>query len=139
MFSNIEYLMLDGLIIISIFSLILAILWEKLRNFFHNNYSYFDFIFVIAYFMEQLTLITLLVLEPQKIIFWVSIFALLVITTASIQKLSMDSRDRKIRELNIKIKYSSERKSEIIENLGSQIKNLSDYINELENNLNGDY
>ncbi len=30
---------------------------------------------------------------------WVSLFALIVITTASLQKLTMDSRDRELREL----------------------------------------
>jgi hypothetical protein len=132
MLTELELALIAALIIIGIFCLIIAMLWKALRSFFHNNYSYFDFIFIIAYFVEQLVLIALLVLEPQRTTFWVSIFALLVITTASIQKLSMDSKDKKIRELNIILKYSSDRKSEIIGNYESKIKELSEYIGKLE-------
>lgn len=135
MLNALEILLLTTIIIISIFCLILAMLWKVLRNFFHNNYSFFDFIFIMAYFVEQLALIILLVLEPERTTFWVSAFALLVITTASIQKFSMDSKDKKIRELNIILKYSSDRKSEIINSYEVEIKNLLDYIKKLENNM----
>lgn len=135
MLTNTEYWLIITSLILGIFSIILAMLWKIIKNFFHNNYSYFDFIFIIAYFLEQLLLIILLIVEPEKITFLVSVFALLVVTTASVQKFSLDSKDRRIREVNIKLQDSSERKNEIIENLGKQNKDLSDYINKLEKGI----
>lgn len=135
MLTNTEYWLIITSLILGIFSIILAMLWKIIKNFFHNNYSYFDFIFIIAYFLEQLLLIILLIVEPEKITFLVSVFALLVVTTASVQKFSLDSKDRRIREVNIKLQDSSEKKNEIIENLGKQNKDLSDYINKLEKGI----
>lgn len=132
MLTNTEYWLIIVLLIIGIFGVILAMLWKIIRNFFHNNYSYFDFIFIVAYFLEQLFLIILLMVEPERITFWVSVFALLVVTTASIQKLSMDSKDKRIREVNIQLQDSSERKDEMIEYFKKTNENLSNYIKSSE-------
>jgi Ca2+/Na+ antiporter len=132
MVSLVQNYLLIGLIVIGIFCLILAMIWRLIRDFFHENYSYFDFIFIIAYFVEQLTLIILLVLEPGRMVFWVSAFALLVVTTASIQKLSMDSKDKKIRELNTILRQNSIRKSRAIKKLMKENREITDYVEELE-------
>lgn len=98
MIFNLEVIILV-ILIISIW-IIIGFLWRFIRNFFHNNYSYFDLSFIIVYFVEQFTLIVLLIVKPEYTSFLVSAFALLVVTTASIQKLAMDSKDKKVRELN---------------------------------------
>ena len=140
MLFGVGYFLLNGLLITGIFCLILAMLWRSLENFFHNNYSYFDFIFIIAYFIEQLVLIILLNIEPDKITFWAGIFALLVVTTASIQKLSLDSRDRKIRELYTITSRLNEQLEEFVEDLlveNQQLNlNKDKIINYLEKNIN---
>ncbi|HLC53124.1 MAG TPA: hypothetical protein VJK03_01140 [Candidatus Nanoarchaeia archaeon] len=73
--------------------------WRRISYFFHNNYSYFEVSFVVAYFLEQFILIILMTLKPEHATFWVGVFALIVITTAALEKVSMDGRDKKIRNL----------------------------------------
>ncbi len=116
-----NYFIVMTLLFLSIW-IIVGMLWKFLRNFFHNNYSFFDVSFVISYFVEQSFLILLLEYIPNKIVLWVSLFALIVVTTASIQKLTMDSRDRELRKLYV-----------ASENLLKETKNYnSDLINENE-------
>jgi hypothetical protein len=124
-----------GLFILLGIWLIIGGLWKFLRIFFHNNYSFFDISFVILYFVEQIVLILLLRFFPEEITTWVSLFSLIVITTATVQKGSLDSKDNKIRRLNAIIRSSSDRKSGIINDLTTQIKKHLDYIKELENIL----
>ena len=112
--------------------LIIGGLWKFLRIFFHNNYSFFDTSFVILYFVEQIVLILLLRFMPTEINLWVGLFSLIVITTATIQKVSLDSKDAKRRRLNATLRYSSDRKSDIIDNLKGQIQGYISYIQELE-------
>lgn len=83
--------------------------WYLFRDFFHRNYSYFDFSFIMAYFLEQVVLILLLKFKPIQIDLWIGLFGLLVVTTASIQKMSMDSKDRRRGKLyySIKEKYQN--------------------------------
>ncbi len=97
-------------------------LWRFIRDFFHNNYSFFDVSFIIAYFVEQFVLILLLEYIPNRIVLLVSLFALIVVTTSALQKLTMDSRDRELREL-----YA------ISKHLFKEIRNYNlDLINENE-------
>ncbi len=99
-----SYALVITLLFISIW-IITGMLWKFIRDFFHNNYSFFDASFVVAYFVEQFVLILLLEYIPSRIVLWVSLFALIVVTTASLQKLAMDSRDRKLREFFAISKY----------------------------------
>jgi len=63
----------------------------------------------MAYFLEQVVLILLLKFKPIQIDLWIGLFGLLVVTTASIQKMSMDSKDRRRGKLyySIKEKYQN--------------------------------
>lgn len=128
-------ILIDVLLIILIAILISAMLWKSIRNFFHENYSYFDFFFIVMYFTEQLSLIILLVIKPEYTTFWVSVFALIVITTASIQKLGMDSRDRKIRELNVKYGILLEEAGKLYEDSKEREKLHINTINKLTEKL----
>jgi len=127
-------LIISGLFVVAIW-VMMGFIWQSFRNFFHNNYSFFDVSFIIAYFLEQLVLIVLLVVKPDQITFWVGSFALIVVTTASIQKVMMDSRDRKIRELYAASKNILEQTRDFNydliqenEELGKQNKRLSDFV-----------
>lgn len=103
---------------------IIGVFWKPFRNFFHENYSFFDVSFIVAYFSQQFLLILLLEIRPDKTILWVSVFALIVVTTASLQKLAMDSRDRKLKEL-------SEIKNYIMKEMDGYIENLINRNEEL--------
>ena len=122
------------ILILSIWIIIGAI-WKFVRDFFHNNYSFFDVSFIMAYFIEQFILILLLEFKPLNIVLWVSLFALIVVSTASLQKLTADSRDRELRDLytierHIKEETEDFNYSLLEENeaLKKQIKNLTNYL-----------
>lgn len=126
---------LEIIILIIAIWIIIGFLWKFIRDFFHDNYSYFDLSFIITYFVEQFILIVLLLMKPEYMNFWVSAFALLVVTTVSIQKLAMDSRDRKIRELNVESKILLEKADESYEKLKEREKLHIDTINKLTEEL----
>jgi hypothetical protein len=70
-------------------------LWGHLSNIFHKNYSFFDFFFIILYFLEQgVFLLFYNILKEQREL-WISLIVLVVVTTASLDKLLMKSRHRK--------------------------------------------
>ena len=79
--------------------ILIGVLWKDIQKFYHRNYSYFDMSFLAVYSLEQFLLILFLTWYPESTSFWVASFALVVITTASLQKLTSDSRNRKINEL----------------------------------------
>ena len=129
-----SYFFIIIILFISIW-IIIAMLWRFIRGFFHNNYSFFDIFFMVVYFAEQFVLILLLEYIPNKVVLWVSLFALIVVTTASLQKLRMDSRDKKLRELNAisenLLKETKEYNLELInenEELKNMQRELTDYI-----------
>ena len=122
--------------------IIIAMLWKFMKNYFHSNYSFFDVSFIIAYFIQQFILILLLELKPNNAVLWVGLFALIVVTTASLQKLTMDSRDRELRDLQTLERHLKEQTEsfnyELIEEndkLKAHLKKLSDYIERIEQKL----
>ena len=130
--SFFELLLIVGLLFLGIW-IIAGFMWKFLRDFFHDNYSFFDVSFLVAYFAEQVSLIVLLAVYPEHITFWVSIFALLVVSTSSLQKLSMDSRDRKLWELNAIQTSTIGKRDELIDELISENEELEQYNEELSN------
>lgn len=96
-FSGLINVFLFFLIIISIW-IMLGACWGSFRNFFHRKYSFFDCSFIFAYFIEQVLFIILLFKYPSLFQFWVGLFATIVITTASFQNFTWESRVRKIRD-----------------------------------------
>ena len=72
--------------------------YQNLRIFYHRNYSLFDILFLLLYFSEQFLLIYYLFRFPEYISEIVSVFALAVITTVSIQKTILDSKNKEVRE-----------------------------------------
>ena len=114
---------LATLIIINCWWLI-GLCWSRIGLFFHNNYSYFEVSFIVAYFVEQLILIVLLIIKPAYTTFWVGVFSLIVITTAALEKTSMDSRDKKLRKLYAAFQGRAGRTAELNETLIEENKNL---------------
>lgn len=120
----------------------IGMLWGFFRKYFHSTYSFFDVSFIIAYFVQQFILIMLLEIKPNNAVLWVGLFALIVVTTASLQKLTMDSRDRELGKLLVVEKQIKEENEEFSlslleenEELKNQVKNLTNYINKMDKNL----
>jgi len=104
--------------------MIIGYLWCSFRKFFHKTYSFFDASFIMAYFLEQLALILLIFNVPSYTSIWAGMFALIVITTASFQKLMWESRLRRISETTTDQKLIIEQVSELNEILVKENKKL---------------
>jgi len=116
---------------------IIGILWCPFRKFFHRSYSFFDASFILVYFLEQLILITLIFKYNSYTYFWASAFAIIVITTASFQKLTSESRIKKISETTTEQKILLERISKINTDLTNKYeksekvtKNMKKFVEE---------
>ena len=70
--------------------------WKGLRRFALENRTIFEIFFISLYTLEQAALIwfTYVVEKPEDWSFVVSIFALMVLTTFALHKLTMESRIR---------------------------------------------
>ena len=115
-----------------------------------ETYSYFDVSFLAVYSLEQFLLILFLTWYPESTSFWVASFALVVITTASFQKLTSDSRNSKINELyskHLQLNYdlsdqfeSCSQENSYLRNenirLAKHIENLRKYIEKILNQGN---
>jgi len=91
-----------GILVFGISILICGRLWGLLRDFFHNNYSFFEILFVFIYFLEQAIFILVSYFYSPQNPLWIGLLALIVITTVSIEKVMMDSRIRRISRLLLK-------------------------------------
>ena len=94
--------------------------YQNLRKFYHKNYSLFEILFLLLYFLEQILLIYFLFKLPEYTLEIVSIFAIVVITSISIQKTILDSKNNEIRDAytNLWINYN------IIRKEYSELKNI---------------
>jgi hypothetical protein len=88
---------------------------DFLRGFIYKNDSFFTILFLIVFFTEQLVLIILAWYFRENIIFLqiiISIFALIVVTTSSFQKIILDVRVRYFKEqatVLMRLAYFSEK------------------------------
>jgi len=112
--------------------ILVGCLWCPFRKFFHKNYSFFDVSFIIAYFLEQIALITLIFKYSAYTNFWASIFAVLVVTTAALQKLTSESRLKAISETTTEQKILLERASKINRKVISENKKLERTIENMQ-------
>jgi len=74
--------------------------YKNLKTFYHHHYSLFDMFFLILYFLEQVVLIYSLFEFPNYTTQIVSIFAIVIITTISIQKTILDSKNEETRKVS---------------------------------------
>lgn len=121
-----DYLILvDAILILVIFGM-LAIFHRRLLNcfddlitdlrfFIYKNDSFFTILFLFIFFIQQLILIIFGHIFREDVIrlqILISIFALIVVTTSSLQKLVLDIRVRHFRDQSIafsKLYYSNEK------------------------------
>lgn len=82
----------------------------------------------MAYFLEQLILITLIFKFPTYTQLWAGIFAIMVITTASFQKFMLESRLKEISEATTEQKILLERASKVNKDLIKENKKLEQTV-----------
>ena len=80
--------------------------WQNFRTLFHRNDSLFDVLFLLAYFLEQLGLLYLIMVLVLKerldlLPYTIGFFSLILVTTIGMNKLIMESRNRFIKERHI--------------------------------------
>lgn len=66
--------------------------WENMRIFFRFHKTLFDILFLLIYTIQQLSLFVLVLLWSEYAPIFSGIFALVVITTLSFEKICMESR-----------------------------------------------
>lgn len=109
--------------------------WCHLSNFYHKNYTFFDFVFLGVYFIEQLVFLLLYNLIPRYKELWVSIIVLFAISTSGLDKFTMEARNRRssknlarsYRE-NKELWRAIEDKDSFIENLKKDNLELREFI-----------
>ena len=109
--------------------------WKLLSDFHHNNYSYFDFVFLTLYFTEQFLFLSLYNLDVSHRELWVGMIVLFTTTTASLDKFMMNSRQRRNSEIIGWALDDIEEMERIInskelqiEDLTYEIKSMRDFI-----------
>jgi len=66
--------------------------WHNVRYFFRNNKTLFDIFFLLLYTFEQLLLFFLILVYPSFAALISGLFAIIVISTISFEKICMESR-----------------------------------------------
>ena len=137
---NLEVLLILGIILVNslILWLLITIKWKSYREMFHTSYTSIDLLFIFLYFFEQLSLGIILAttnFSPQVV---VGIFALFVVTTASLQNRAWESRinaisDEVVKQKLIIDKAVKENQKVLEENkkLEDSLKKSNDFINKL--------
>lgn len=102
---------------------------DKIRYFIFKNDSFFSIIFLLIFFIEQLILIILVFyfkvnIELLQLI--ISVFALIVVTTSSFQKLILDIRVRHFKEQTIGFSKLFFQSQKMLGNFKELIKHLKE-------------
>ena len=66
--------------------------WLNLRTFAFNNKTIFEVLFIVLYAAEQILLLIFTFAYPEQLGLIISVFAIIVLTTFALQKLTMESR-----------------------------------------------
>jgi len=134
--------LVEALAISIILWFIVALRWKKCRIFFHNSYTLIDISFILAYFLEQITLVIFLSVTGYNPRIVVGLFAIIIITTASLQNLAWESRTKAITEMSIEqqtiIETITDKYDQAIlhiKRLGKQIDKAEVFITKLFNDL----
>ncbi|MBI2508303.1 hypothetical protein HYV89_05115 [Candidatus Woesearchaeota archaeon] len=107
---------------------------NKTRDFIKTNEGFFSVLFIISFAFEQAILIGLTTYfkeDTTKLRLIIGIFALVVMTTASLQKFILETKRRYENET----KESLEKSNKVIVKLRKVISNYKEKIKDLENGL----
>ena len=103
---------------------------EKTRKFMKNNEGFFSIFFIVLFAIEQSILIGLTTYfkeDTTKLRLIISIFALFVMTTASLQKFVLETKRRYEKE----VQESGYKTLELVESYEGLIRSKDDIINKL--------
>lgn len=91
--------------------------WSNIRTLFYEHKTLFDILFLILYSAEQLILFILILIDSKNAHIYSGVFAILVISTISFEKICMESRYALLKQ------HTSEEESDR-ENLKREYDNL---------------
>jgi hypothetical protein len=115
---------------------ILAKKWIPFSNFFHSHYTYFSIVFVIFYALEQALFLILSRVSGVDSFTLIGLFALIVLTTATLQGIMMESRNKNLSaSLEKSHKEYVEKTSEMKRKYEFSLNKLRSYIDFLQNEL----
>ena len=84
-------------------------LCENLREIFHSNYSFFTLLFLLFYSLEQALLIYFSIKLSPELSLGIGLFVLVLFTTIAIERLLMESRNKRLTEYNLSLKREKDR------------------------------
>lgn len=124
--------MISIILIILIFSIIITNLiilgreWVLFSKFFHSHYSYFDFVFITLYFLEQFAFLLAYNLIKEYRELWIALIVLFVLTTASMERFAMEKKNKKITGDVSNSFIEQKRLADMVENQNKENKILKD-------------
>jgi len=117
------------ILIICLIFIFLGFKWIKITELFNEKtYTYFELVFLSLYFLEQFVFIVISFCYPEYSKLFVGLFALIVLTTISGNKLMMECKNKKLESINKEIIFENkEIKNDyegIIEDLEGEIHRI---------------
>ena len=125
--------------ILNIINFIIRI-FDYFKKFFHAEESFFEIVFILIYFAEQLGLFFYLIYNPHTdVTTLIGIFVLILLTTKATEKIFMQSRNKYLKNEVVRLESSLKIENQNY-NLSHQ-KLLQDYnsLNQAYNNLFNEY
>ena len=86
----------------------LNLLCNNLREIFHNNYSFITLSFLLLYSFEQGLLLYFSIKLSPELALGIGLFVLIMMTTISIERLSMESKNKKLERYNTCLKQEKD-------------------------------
>jgi len=120
------YIELMLLILISLTSfVIIYLVWDKIRKIYHNNYTFFDVLFMVLYPLEEILFLFLYYLDdPEKQGLWVSLIVVGIFLTVAVDKLLLKKQNE------VAIRKCAEYQEKIIQFKNKTIVKLKNGLDE---------
>lgn len=114
------------LILISLTSfVIIYLVWDKIRKIYHNNYTFFDVLFMVLYPLEEILFLFLYYLDdPEKQGLWVSLIVVGIFLTVAVDKLLLKKQNE------VAIRKCAEYQEKIIQFKNKTIVKLKNGLDE---------
>jgi len=106
--------------------------WKNIRIFAFNNRTIFELFLITVYAIEQIVLITLAYLYPKHIFLFVSVFAVIVLSTFAFHKLLMESRIKILEERTMDLNFEKQNIELESQELYSRYNEVIDSYNKLK-------
>ena len=107
----------------------LEFFWANIRKLFYNHKTLFEITFLLLYSLEQVALFILILTMRDYAHIFAGIFAILIITTISFEKICMESRYTQMREHMWIQETETQKLNDSYSELHKYNENLIDFIN----------